>query len=221
MYQVLFISDNITKALTWKKAINSAVVDSIVHVQQHGPQGNLVTSKLLDLIVIYCEKQAYPLRNIKVIKQSLPTTQVLVVLGHNQTAMCKQYFAVGADDCCGTFTEEITARVIRLSKPKYEQKIKISHLELDLSTQFLRCGKEQVYLRAKEIELLKLLYRHIGSTISHHQLRDFISENSGRKPWEQNTLEVHVSNLRKRLDKLRVGNWLQTVYGIGYRLQPK
>ena len=37
---------------------------------------------------------------------------------------------------------------------------------------------------------------------------------------ETKTLDVHISNIRKKLKSLTEKEYIQTVWGIGYRLQP-
>jgi DNA-binding response OmpR family regulator len=74
-----------------------------------------------------------------------------------------------------------------------------------------------VRLTLKEAHLLELLLRNRKQVITREQILD--------KVWgldsdiEINTLEVHLSYLRKKLNKLNCGISIEAVRGIGYCLR--
>lgn len=75
-------------------------------------------------------------------------------------------------------------------------------------------GKEQVYLRPKEFDLLETFLRHPGQVLSREQLLnqvwgyDYVGETR--------TVDVHVASLRDKLEGSGVK--IETVWGIGYKL---
>nr|WP_290665689.1 response regulator transcription factor [Ardenticatena sp.] len=75
-------------------------------------------------------------------------------------------------------------------------------------------GKEQVYLRPKEFDLLETFLRHPGQVLSREQLLnrvwgyDYVGETR--------TVDVHVASLRDKLEGSGVK--VETVWGIGYKL---
>ncbi len=74
----------------------------------------------------------------------------------------------------------------------------------------------RIKLRKKEFQLLYFLINNPNKVINKHALLELI--------WnydlytQTNTLEVHMSNLRKKLHSLVEHPMIQTVHGAGYRL---
>lgn len=131
-----------------------------------------------------------------------------------------QLLNAGADDYLSKpFSfEEMIARIRALLRrpPVIQDAILISGLvNLDLSAHIVRVNEREVPLTTKEYMLLECLMRHKGSVVS----RGAILENVwGREadPFS-NTIEVHVSNLRKKLGVLGE-KLIQTVSGCGYKI---
>jgi len=80
----------------------------------------------------------------------------------------------------------------------------------------LHYGKRSVSLMKKEADLLDLLISKYLRTVSREKIfermwddREFISEN---------TLNVNVARLRRKLAQLGIENAIETVKGMGYRL---
>lgn len=78
-----------------------------------------------------------------------------------------------------------------------------------------RCGKV-IRLRKKEYQLLEFLARNKNKIMNRNTLLEYV--------WNYNvqimtnTLEVHISNLRRKIDGDYATKMLQTVYGLGYKL---
>ena len=71
-------------------------------------------------------------------------------------------------------------------------------------------------LARRELALLEMLMRRAGRVVAKDALEE------GLYGFEQeigsNSLEVHVSRLRKRLAAAQAGSTIQTVRGVGYLL---
>lgn len=85
-------------------------------------------------------------------------------------------------------------------------------LRLDPSSRRAFVGKDELSLQPKEFEVLYLLARHPGKTLS----RSFLIENTSSYGAEVETrsLDTHIKNLRKKLKK--DGWWIRTVHRMGY-----
>jgi two-component system, OmpR family, response regulator len=75
---------------------------------------------------------------------------------------------------------------------------------------------KRLRLRKKEFELLYFLLHHQNKVVDKTSLLDLIW-NYGVYS-NSNTLEVHISNLRKKLKYFCETPVIQTVHGAGYRL---
>lgn len=78
-------------------------------------------------------------------------------------------------------------------------------------------GEEELTLTAKEYRILELLIQYPDKVFSKANL--FQSVWGAAYLSEDNTLNVHVSNLRNKLKNVcRTQDYIDTVWGIGYRL---
>lgn len=90
-------------------------------------------------------------------------------------------------------------------------------LELDISAHQVKHKDRQIYLRNKEFELLHFLMANKGKVLN----RNTILENV----WDRNasiltnTVDVHVSNLRKKIEKQTEQKFIHTVHCTGYLFQ--
>jgi two-component system OmpR family response regulator len=71
-----------------------------------------------------------------------------------------------------------------------------------------------VKLTANEFKVLAYLMHHQGKVVSRTELTEHIYQQDFDR--DSNTIEVFVGRLRKKLDL----DLIQTVRGLGYRLEP-
>lgn len=74
-----------------------------------------------------------------------------------------------------------------------------------------------VALTAKELMLLKLFMEHPQKVYTKANLYESVWNDTYY--YEDNTINVHVSNLRSKLKKATGNDYIETVWGIGYRLK--
>jgi DNA-binding response OmpR family regulator len=112
--------------------------------------------------------------------------------------------------------QELLARVhVRLrERQQAPEIIRHGELELNLSDRTCAFAKEPLLLTALEFELLKLLLSHRGRIFSKEDLERRLYGEGGLPG--SNTVEVFISNLRKKLAQRGVGNLIQTVRKMGY-----
>jgi len=90
--------------------------------------------------------------------------------------------------------------------------VKIGDLQIDLAARTITRGGRPVNLTAREWALLEAFIQHPGQVLSKEQLEERLYAFGAEV--ESNTIEVHVSRMRKKLGSAIV----ETVRGIGYRL---
>ena len=79
-------------------------------------------------------------------------------------------------------------------------------------------GGEELSLTAHEYDILFLLMQNPDKVYSRENLYELVWH--GGYYGENNTVNVHVSNLRRKLKAVDPENeYIQTVYGIGFKLQ--
>ena len=118
---------------------------------------------------------------------------------------------------------ELLARVRALGRrsPLWQGDIlSLGDLNLDLSTMKVEKQANLVELSVKEFQLLEYFLRHPGQVLTRNQIEQSIWE-WGTEP-ESNAISTLVRRLRNRLKKVDAQDWIETIYGKGYRfLIPK
>ena len=118
---------------------------------------------------------------------------------------------------------ELLARVRALGRrsPLWQGDIlSLGDLHLDLSTMKVEREATLVELSVKEFQLLEYFLRHPGQVLTRNQIEQSIWE-WGTEP-ESNAISTLVRRLRNRLKKVDAQDWIETIYGKGYRfLIPK
>ena len=94
----------------------------------------------------------------------------------------------------------------------------VGDLELDPAARIVRRGTQLVEITSKEFAVLEFLARRAGDVVSKAELLahawDFAYDG------DVNVVEVHISNLRAKIDRPFQRRSIQTVRGAGYRLVP-
>ncbi len=116
--------------------------------------------------------------------------------------------------------DEVLARVkIQLrhaGHEKEDEKIKIDGFELDIKThQIWIEGEELKKLTRQEFEILRLLAQNPKRVFSKEAIFTYAWQEEYMG--ETKTLDVHISNIRKKIKKITDKEFIQTVWGIGYR----
>lgn len=76
---------------------------------------------------------------------------------------------------------------------------------------------KHISLTSKEMQLLKLFLEQPAKTFTKANLYESVWQDTYY--YEDNTINVHVSNLRSKLKKATGYDYIETVWGIGYRLR--
>ncbi len=125
-------------------------------------------------------------------------------------------FEAGADDYVtkpfriGILRARVHSLIRRNQNPKV---FEIGSLYLDIEKRIYKKDGDELALSKVEQELLAMLLLNSGQTLTRNQLINQIWDS-----WDsvdENTLTVTVGRLRSKLG----GNYIKTIYGIGYRWQ--
>lgn len=108
--------------------------------------------------------------------------------------------------------------VLRRSRPKEEKTIlRLNGLELNTEEHIVFADGKRIALTLKEYELLRLFMENPGRVFTRERLlqsvwgADYVGETR--------TVDVHIGTLRAKLGVC--GNLIETVRGVGYRMETK
>lgn len=122
-------------------------------------------------------------------------------------------------------TEELLARLRALSRrvPQFQpQQLQVNGYTLDLGTHTISFQKSPqetriIELTNKELLLLEYFIRHPNQIVTRNQVLNQLWE-VGVEP-NSNVVAAHMRRLRRKLTEYGCEPLIETVYGIGYRLQ--
>src|SRR6266487_984770 len=105
-----------------------------------------------------------------------------------------------------------------LLEPDQPKLVRAGRLEVDFERHEVRFGDARLQLRPKEFDLLALLARHPGRVFQRSELLDLVWGYDF--PGYTRTVDVHVQQVREKLAAAEITDpSIQTVWGVGYRLE--
>ncbi len=155
-------------------------------------------------------------------RQNGKTAPVLMLTAKDTTSDKVEGLDAGADDYIVKPIDilELLARVRALSRrsPLWQgDSLKLADLQLNLDNLTLQRGEKKIQLSTREFQLMEHLMRHRDRVLSRDQIEQALW-GWGTQP-ESNAVTTLVRRLRQRLDSVGAKDWLETVYGMGYRLR--
>jgi|SRR5579883_1215768 len=92
------------------------------------------------------------------------------------------------------------------------------NLRLDPSSCEVTYNRRPVYLTRKEYKILELFLRHNHQVLNRDEILKYIW--SSEEPPGEETIKVHIRSLRQKLKSAGATfDFIETVYGLGYRLK--
>lgn len=150
------------------------------------------------------------------------TTPIIVLTARAETETKIELLNCGADDYLAkpfSFDELVAriAAVLRRPEQSLPSVLNVRDIELDpVKHQVTQAGKP-VSLTLKEFSLLEYFMRHPNEAVTRESVLDHVW--SFDFPGFSNVLDVHMKNLRKKLDTYGESDPLfETIRGVGYRI---
>ena len=117
-------------------------------------------------------------------------------------------------------TKELLARIaVQLRKPlssHTSSNLTFEDLTLDLHTHIVSAGEHQIKLTRTEFAILKLLMQNSTQIMTKSLLLDQISQDT--PDCTESSLKIHICNLRKKLREINEKDYIESVWGIGFKL---
>ena len=149
------------------------------------------------------------------------TTPIIVLSAKGETRNRVELLRLGADDYITKpfDIDEVLLRIQAvLRRTAWQESNEIVFRELVINTDSKRVfvnGGELV-CTATEYAILELLMKNPDRIFSKRTLYEIVMGEDYLQ--EDNTMNVHISNLRRKIANLTDKKYIETVYGMGYRL---
>lgn len=155
------------------------------------------------------------LKLLQLIRQTGNRTPIIILTARESIQDRVQGLDMGADDYMVKPFDlnELSARVralIRRSQGRADTVILYRNITIDPAAHTVMLDEQIINVPRREFALLQKLLENCGQALSRDQLMQSIYG------WEEdvdsNALEVHIHNLRKKLN----ANFIRTIRGVGY-----
>ena len=120
-------------------------------------------------------------------------------------------------------TEELLARIQVQLRIKRNSKENIKDIELKYKQMVLNPENHTIciegnpiYLTKTEYAIVKQLFLNPKQVVTKSKLLDFISQDT--LDCDENSLKVHISNIRKKIRKVTEEQYIESVWGIGFKM---
>lgn len=119
-------------------------------------------------------------------------------------------------------TKELLARIaihLRSAEPNTRATaiLTFDDLTLNADTHMVSIGANDIKLTRTECAILKLLMQYPTQVITKSRLLELISEDT--PDCTEGSLKMHISNLRKKLREVHHKDYIESVWGIGFKLR--
>ena len=117
-------------------------------------------------------------------------------------------------------SEELLARIkvqLRINEnraPNKELKYKDMILKNDMHTLYIK--EKQIHLTKTEYAIIKQLLLNPKQVVTKSKLLELISVDS--LDCDENSLKVHISNIRKKIRNITQQEYIESVWGIGFKI---
>lgn len=148
---------------------------------------------------------------------------ILILTARGETETKVELLHAGADDYLAKpFSfEELDARINALLRRPHESMpttLKVQDIELDPQRHIVTKDQKPVNLTLKEFALLEYFMRNPNRVINREELLNHVWD-FNYTSFFSNPLDVHIKNLRKKIDHAQGPSIFETVRGVGYKLR--
>ena len=150
-------------------------------------------------------------------------TPIIIISAKKEDIDKIRGLGLGADDYMTKPFElkELRARVLVQLRNRGEgtgQKMSLQHrdLRLDLEKKQLFVSQKPVSLTAREYRIMELFLKYPQKVFSKNELYEYAWEEY--YIGEDKTVNVHISNIRRKLKNISDCEYIETVWGLGFRL---
>ncbi len=119
--------------------------------------------------------------------------------------------------------KELLARIAvqlrNVNKTVVARRIVYEDITLDMDARIITVGHKEVRMTRTEYAILKMLMQNPSQVVTKTMLLEHISEET--PDCTDNSLKMHISNIRKKLREITDVDYIEAVWGIGFKMKGK
>ena len=94
--------------------------------------------------------------------------------------------------------------------------IEFNNLKYDIQKKQVTIDGQNLSLTVHELKIMELLLRHPGRVFSKNEIYEYAWDDY--YIGEDKTINVHISNIRQKIKKITDTEYIETVWGLGFKL---
>ena len=147
---------------------------------------------------------------------------VIIVSARNELNDKIKGLQIGADDYLTKpfHLSELSVRIAAIIRRRTQGgnvRIAFEEIEMDTEKGVVFIGGTETALTRKEYELLLYFIVNRGRVLSKSAIADYLWGNAADSSYNWDFLYTHIKNLRRKIEAAGGENYLQSVYGMGYK----
>ena len=222
--RILTVEDNVKLAAGVKKGLKKKgyAVD-VIHDGGHAAEHIFMNHSEYDVIIL---DLMLPTRSgldiCTAMRERKISTPIIILTAQNEKYNVIQLLNAGADDYIPKpfAFEELVARVraiLRRPNVNLPTELFLDEIRLNTNTRKVSVGEKELVLTLKEFSILQLFLSNPDRVLTREFVLDHVWDFNFNSL--SNVVDVHVKNLRKKLEASQKGDFIETVPGVGYRLK--
>lgn len=221
---VLIVEDE--KALTTELEIFLANCNYICEICFDGLSASeKIATNLYDFILIDLGLPDYEgLDLLKEAKKYNPEAACIILTARAEVYDRIKGLDLGADDYLAKPFSllELQSRMQAITRRKFGLKnsvVELGDFLIDLTNRTIAFGETPVStITKKEFDLVAYMILHKNRTLTRSQLSEHIWGSIVNDDYDSNYIDAHIKNIRKKLNAYGPPDWIETVRGLGYRI---
>lgn len=157
-------------------------------------------------------------------KKICPLSSYIILTARGQLEDRIRGLDLGADDYLPKPFSllELQSRMQAISRRKsglLNNTVSLGEFSVDLKSRAVLYYDEELSLSKKEFDLLSYLLLHKNRPLTRMQLAEHIWGGMADDDYDSNYIDVHIKNIRKKMNAYAAVDWLQTIRGVGYKIK--
>ncbi len=230
--RILLVEDDVTISELVAYNLRRAGYDVL---QEYSGRAGLETALSADVDLVLMDLMLPGLDGMTASKEIVrrkPALPIIMLSARSERETILEGFGLGADDYItkpfdlDLLLARIRARLRRTpagipipAEAENEDVVGTGDLMLDRNAHTMQAEGREVALNPKEFDLLELLLSRPGHLFPRGEIVERVWHQ--RYAPSSRTLDVHIRRLRAKLEQLGAQVSVQTVRGVGYRLEPR